>query len=135
MPCLNINGLLRGLEHVAHHRTVEQQMDVVISWKEMMATPDGDIKFKLVIGLYPADFHVILDQDHEGNTYGVVQFGEAGINWFEVESLKKLHNDVSMAMFYRAEHICLVALTYMVMFEALSDINTVIMENSMDNSL
>lgn len=135
MPSLNINGLLRGLEHVARHRTVRQKMDTVISWKEMMATLGGDLKFKLVIGLYPADFHVILDQDDQGNTYGVVTFGEAGLNWVEVEGFRLIQNTIHSKMFYRAEDICAVALAYMVLFEAMSDIKTVIMESSLDNSL
>lgn len=135
MPSLNINGLLRGLEHVARHRTVRQKMDTVVSWKEMMATPDSAMKFRLVIGLYPADFHVILDQDDEGNTYGIVTFGEAGLNWIEVEGFRLIQNTIHSRMFYKSEDICAVALAYMVLFESMGDIKTVIMENSLDNSL
>ncbi len=135
MPSLNINALLRGLEHVAQSPLLKQKMSTVISWKEIITTSNGDMNFKLVIGLYPADFHVILDQDDDGNTYGVVTFGEFGLNWIQDEGFNLFQNTIHSRMFYHAEQICAVALTYMVLFESMPAIKKVILDNSMDNSL
>lgn len=136
MPSININGLLRGLEHVANHKKVAQKMDTVISFQEMTVSgPNDHMQAKLVIGLYPADFHVILDQDEEGNTYGVMSFGESGLGWGVSQGWERTLMDIHRKKFYYSEDICAVALTYMVLFESMLDIKKVIMENSLDNSL